>query len=268
MTQAPATPRADARKNFSSSILLSVRADQPRQAGMDYWRGPHSGIISATPGLKEYRQVHLAENNAGLWPATDGVETTIPADRKIDGLAEVTFQSALSPLMGRAQTQLAYKDEVNVFRRTLLYAGPPGSSRWYKVAGPSATVGARSLVYLRRRQDVSGHDFRKTIRKVVVPALMKAESLTELRLQTFLPWAQQMWDTPNVAHDNPKQQQFHASVILGFADQEGRSEFFQEGTANDLSPLLAPIVSAIHAYDVSTALTYVKDGAILPEPQS
>ena len=55
---------------------------------MDYWKGPHSKIISTTPGLEEYRQIHLAENNPGLWPAIRGVETVIPAERRIDGVAE------------------------------------------------------------------------------------------------------------------------------------------------------------------------------------
>ena len=87
------------RKHFSSSILLWVRTDQPRQTGLDYWKGPHSTIISATPALKEYRQIHLAEVNSGLWPATPGVETDIPVERKIDGVAEVTFQSPLSRLL-------------------------------------------------------------------------------------------------------------------------------------------------------------------------
>jgi hypothetical protein len=65
--------------------------------------------------MEEYRQIHLAEHNPGLWPAVSGVETTIPAERRIDGVAEVTFTSVLSPLRGRKQTRLAYKDEVNVF---------------------------------------------------------------------------------------------------------------------------------------------------------
>ena len=69
-----------------------MRTDQPRQTGMDYWKGPHSKIISATPALEEYRQIHLAEVNPGLWPATPGVETVIPVERKIDGVAEVTFR--------------------------------------------------------------------------------------------------------------------------------------------------------------------------------
>ncbi|WP_285240993.1 hypothetical protein [Pseudarthrobacter sp. MEB009] len=51
--------------------------------------------------------------------------------RKIDGLAEVTFTSLLSPLLGRKQTALAYQDEVNVFRRALPYAAAPNTSRWY-----------------------------------------------------------------------------------------------------------------------------------------
>ena len=109
MSTSSSNPQVGVKKHFTSSILLWMRTDQPRQKGMDHWKGPHSGIIAATPGLEEYRQIHLAEANPGLWPATEGVETQIPADRKVDGVAEVTFQSALSPLRGRTQTQLAYQ---------------------------------------------------------------------------------------------------------------------------------------------------------------
>lgn len=87
-------PAPAVEKHFTSSILLWMRSDQPRQTGMDHWKGPHSGIIAATPGLHEYRQVHLTADSAGRWPATADVETAIPADRKVDGLAEVTFRSA------------------------------------------------------------------------------------------------------------------------------------------------------------------------------
>ena len=48
------------KKPLASSILLWMRTDQPRQQGMEHWKGPHSKIISATPGLDEYRQIHLA----------------------------------------------------------------------------------------------------------------------------------------------------------------------------------------------------------------
>ncbi|MBK3633123.1 hypothetical protein JHN52_09200 [Streptomyces sp. MBT97] len=100
MSTSPAVAPLEVKKPLTSSILLWVRTDQPRQTGMDHWKGPHSGIISATPGLEEYRQIHLAEHNPGRWPATDGVQTAIPAERKIDGVAGVTFRSALAPLTG------------------------------------------------------------------------------------------------------------------------------------------------------------------------
>ena len=131
-----------------------MRTDQPRQQGMDYWKGPHSKIISPTPGFEEYRQIHLAENNPGLWPATHGVETAIPADRRIDGVAEVTFAPSSHRCWAASRPGWRTKDEINVFRRTLLYAGPPNSTRWYDVAGPGEKAGARALIYLRRREGV------------------------------------------------------------------------------------------------------------------
>jgi hypothetical protein len=264
MSTTSSRPQAGVKKHFTSSILLWMRTDQPRQKGMDHWKGPHSGIIAASPGLEEYRQIHLAEVNAGLWPAFEGIQTHIPGERRADGVAEVTFQSILAPLKGRAQTKLAYKDEINVFRRTLLYAGLPGTSRWYDVAGPPDPVGARAAVYLRRREGASGRDFRKVVDNGLVPTLVGTGVLKELRTQTFLPWNEKTWDTPHVAHDNPPGQRFHASVVLGFADTSARAAFFQGPGTQHLSQILAPVVSAIHAYDVSAALAFVKDGKILP----
>lgn len=250
-------------KHFSSEVLLWVRDDQPRSTGMDYWKHPHSGIIASSPGLLEYRQIHLAENNPGRWPALDGVETHIPADRKIDGVAEVTFESALSPLAGREQTAKAFADEINVFRRTLMYLGPPGTSRWYDVA-PGHPTGSRAMLYLRRREDEGSIAFHKFLKKQLVPALVATGVLTELRTQVFLPWSEKLWDTPHVAHDNPASEHLHASVILGFSDDAARDAFFTEGAAAGLASVLAPSVSAVHAYDVEAALTFVRDSQILP----
>ena len=255
------------KKPFASSILLWMRTDQPRQQGMDYWKGPHSKIISPTPGFDEYRQIHLAETNPGLWPATPGVETAIPADRRIDGVAEVTFASVLSPLRGRKQTRLAYQDEINVFRRTLLYAGPPNSARWYDVAEPGEKTGARALIYIRRREGVGTRPFRKFVTDELVPALANTGVMTELRTQVFMPWNEKLWDTPNVAHDNPTDQRFHASLIFGFKDAAARAAFFAGEEITTLSDRLSGFASAVHAYDVFAALTYVKDGVILPHYQ-
>jgi hypothetical protein len=259
-----ATTRPAARKPLVSSILLWMRTDRPRQQGMDYWKGPHAKIISATPGFEEYRQIHLAESNPGLWPAISGVETVIPAERRIDGVAEVTFRSVISPLRGRKQTRLAYKDEVNVFRRTLLYAGPPYSARWYDVDGLGKKVGARSLIYLRRKEGVKTGALRRFLTDELAPALVRTGALRELRTQVFMPWTKRLWDTPNVAHDNPTDQQFHASLILGFTDPDALRAFIGSAEMALLSRNLPEFVSAVHAYEVTEALTYVTDGKVLP----
>jgi hypothetical protein len=112
-------------KYLSSSILLWMRTDKPRQAGMDRWKGPHSQIIAANKGLLEYRQIHFTENNSGLWQPINGVETNIPQNRKIDGVADVTLKNLLSIFRGKKQNKLAYADEVNLFKRTILYAAFP-----------------------------------------------------------------------------------------------------------------------------------------------
>ena len=255
------------RKRFSSSILLWVRSDQPRETGMNYWKSPHSKIISASPGLDEYRQIHLAETNPGLWPATSGFETAIPAGRKIDGVAHVAFQSVFSALAGGEQNKLAFKDEINVFRRTLLYLGLPNWSRWYDVARPGEKVGSRVLIYLRRRNGVGAGAFRSFINNELVPALAGTGTLKELRTETFLPWSKGLWNTPNVAHDNPADQRFHASLMLGFTDAAQQAAFFKSRKLGSLSTELGRFASAAHAYQVSEALTFVRDGVILPHYQ-
>jgi hypothetical protein len=135
------------------------------------------------------------------------------------------------------------------------------------VAEPGANVGARALIYLRRRDGVGARDFRKLINNELVPALTRTGVLRELRTQTFLPWNKRLWNTPNVAHDNPADQRIHASLSLGFMDAQERADFFHGGEIESLSNTLAPLTSAVHAYDVSAALTYVKDGTILPHYQ-
>jgi hypothetical protein len=126
---------------------------------------------------------------------------------------------------------------------------------------PGDKAGAHALVFLRRRDGVSGGAFRTSV-KALAHALAATGVLRELRTQVFLPWSKALWNTPNVAHDNPADQRFHASIMLGFADAAAREDFFASPELTTLSTGLAPHVSAIHAY-AAEALTYVRDGEIL-----
>ncbi len=246
------------KKHLSSSILLWMRTDKPRQEGMDRWAGPHAQIIAANKGLHEYRQIHFAEKNGGLWPSITGVETTIPQDRKVDGVADVTLKSVFSVLSGKEQNRLAYADEVNLFKRTLLYAALPKWSRWYNVAPPEERVDARCMVFFRIKAGVPEDDFKKFMDDELAPALANTGMLKELRSKVYMPWKQKQWDTPNVLHDNPEEVQFQASLILGFSDGRVMEQFFSSDAVKALSSRLSVFCSAVHAYEIEKTLTFVK----------
>jgi hypothetical protein len=120
------------------------------------------------------------------------------------------------------------------------------------------------LIYLRRREGVKTGAFRTFLTDELVPALVKTGALRELRTEVFMPWIERLWDTPNVAHDNPTDQRFHASVILGFTDRDALRAFFGGRELATLSGKLPEFASAVHAYEVTEALTYVRNGKVLP----
>jgi hypothetical protein len=66
----------------------------------------------------------------------------------------------------------------------------------------------------------------------------------------------------------PEADEFHASVILGFTDTNALRAFFGSGEIAALSSKIPELVSAVHAYEVSDALTFVKNGKILPHYQA
>ena len=252
-------------KHLSSSILLWMRTDKPRQEGMVRWKGPHAKIISANKGLWEYCQIHFSENNTGLWQPINGVETTIPSNRKIDGVADVTLKNLLSIFRGKKQNKLAYADEVNLFKRTILYAAFPKNSRWYEVAEPDIKIEARAMVFIRKKETVSEKDFQKFIKEELTPALANAGMLKELRNKVYNPWKQKQWNTPNVEHDNDKSVQFQASLMLGFTDKSEMEKFFNGDELKKISERISVFCSAVHAYEVSETLTFVKEGKELTQ---
>jgi hypothetical protein len=195
-----------------------------------------------------------------------GVETAIPDERRIDGVAEVTFGSVLPPLLGRKQTRLAFQDEVNVFRRTLLYVGPPNSARWYDVAGPGENAGARAVLYLRRRDGVRTGAFRKHINELA-RTLAGTGVLRELRTQVFLPWNEKLWDTtPNVAHDKPCRPAVPRLPPSGLRGSGGAGGLLQGPRGREPVRHVGSVCLR-HPPLRRNALTYLKDGKELPHYQ-
>ncbi|MBK8086740.1 MAG: strictosidine synthase [Chitinophagaceae bacterium] len=247
-------------KHLSSSVLLWMLTDKPRQSSMGHWKGSHAQIIASNPGLWQYRQIHFAENNPGLWQPIKGVETTIPQNRKVDGVADVTLKSFFSALQGKKQHKLAFADEINFLKRSILYVAYPKKSQWYNAAGDDTKIEARSMVFFRQKEGVSDNEFEKFINNELTPTLANTNMLKELRNKVYNPWKQKQWLTPNVLHDNGKADQFQASLILGFANKSEMENFFNSEEIKKLSERIAVFCSAVHAYEIAETITFVKDG--------
>lgn len=251
---------------FASSTLLWLRRDLPRKRALAYWRGPHAELVARTPGFREYRQHHFEPANPGLWPELPGVGTAIPPARRIDGMPEATFDGALAVLRPQPRRQDIFAGEANVFERSLLHLTGPRGGRHHR--DEDARAGFRTVVLLRRRDGVGARAFRGWVNNALGPALADAPGMAEVRTQVFLPWMRQLWETPDVAHDNPPAERFHASIVLGAADRPTLE-----------AALAAPAVSAtregqrghcaaVHAYAVAETYVFCRDGRpTLPEPE-
>ncbi len=255
------TTTVKSEKHLSSTIALWMRTDKPRQESMDHWKGSHAQIIASNPGLWQYRQLHLAENNTGLWPAINGVETAIPQNRKIDGVADVTLKSFYAGLFqGKKQHKLAFADEVNFLKRSILYIAYPKNAKWFEVAKSESKIEASSIVFFRKKEGVSDKDFKKFINNELTPTLANTGMLKELRNKVYNPWKQKDWLTPNVMHDNDKNDQFQASLILGFTNKTEMEKFFASEVVKNLSEKIATYCSAVNAYEIFETITFVENG--------
>ena len=121
-------------------------------------------------------------------------------------------------------------------------------------------MGARSLIFLRRREGVLAVRFHRFIDQELAPALANTGTLQELRMQNFMGWKKGLWDAPNVAHDNAPADQLHASVLLSFADEAAEKAFFSQLLLASLSPRLTLFCPAAHAYQLTEAIPFVEHG--------
>ena len=252
----------------ASVTLLWMRPDLPRAQAMDYWRGPHSQLVARTPGFLEYRQHHFTADSTGLWPAVDGVETAIPDHRRIDGAPEVTFSGALAPVKGLLHNRKIQADERNVFGRTVLHVTGGGGARWAP-NDPTAAVGFRTFVLLRARDGVDRRAFADFVNEYLAPLLAGRPDLLEVRSHAFKPWNKALWNTPDVAHDYPPENQFHGCLILGARDRASLLNALTSAAVRATMPEQARNLAAVHAYEVAATYVYRRDNRpTLPQTSS
>lgn len=246
-------------KTMASSVLLWFRNDLSREAARAYWQGGHAQLVARNPALEDYRQHHFSTQCRGLWPELVSVETVIPERRRIDGMPEVRLKGVISTMLHSAYGRRVLADEVNVFKRTILYATMPGGGRWFR-SGYGQPVGARCVVLMRRREGVKAADFERFIHEELSPCLDAAPGVLELRTQVFMAWKEGMWNSPGVQHDNPADGQFHASLVIGAHSHEQLLNALEAVARGATRQRQMACCQAIHAYEVEETFSYCRQG--------
>jgi hypothetical protein len=246
-------------KKFASTGAIWLRQDRTREQGREYWRGTHGRIASQTPGWLEYRQHHFDLDVPGLWPDVPGVETAIGQAGRMDGVAEVTFEHAASPLMALRSRKAIYEDERKVFARTVVYVTGPGGGRWWRDGG-GEPVGFRAVVMVRRRDGVGFRAFRKWVNDTLGGALNDAPGMLEVRTQAFLPYIKQLWSPPGLDHEEASEWRYHASVVLASADRATLEAALASSSVAPTREGQHEHCSAIHAYAVGDTYVFRQDG--------
>ena len=247
------------RKTSAAMVPLWLRGDRTREQGLEYWRGPHGRIAAQTPGWLEYRQHHFEADAPGVWPDISEVETAIPNERRMDGLPEVTFESAASVLKALRTRRAIFADEANVFARTVLYVTGPGGGRWWREE-QGDPVGRRTVVMLRRRDGIGFRAFRRWVNDAFGLALAGAPGMLEVRSLAFLPYVKQLWSTPRVAHDELPEWRYHAAVVLGARDRATLDGALASRPVVAVRNAQREHCSAIHSYSVGNTYVLRRDG--------
>lgn len=246
---------------FGNSTFLWFRNDLSREDVRAYWRGSHAQLAGRNPTFRDYRQHHFEEINSGLWPVIPEVETTIPLERKIDGMSEITLKGVVAGLLPSAvqMNKRILADEVNIFARTILHMTSPRGGRWF-LSGDELKIRFRIVVLIRRKNGISHREFSQFIHDRLGPTLSIHSCILELHTQVFLPWSKSFWDSKQVAHDYPSDYQFHASIVIGAESKDKLLNALHEISTIELNSEIVQQCVAIHAYAVANTYIYCKDG--------
>ncbi|MFJ8022315.1 hypothetical protein [Streptomyces sp. NPDC096311] len=240
--------------SFMSPVWF--RADLPRESAIEYWAGPHAQIAGRLPNMAECVQRHFSPTDHGYWPSSPTVGTTVPANWRCDGVAEVRFGSTVAALAMPMHMREVYLDEQNLFERVLgQVTGPGGGRRW--TDGHDDAVGHRTVLLLRRRRGVRGRVFRAYVHDRIGSALHEAGA-RDLRTYTFLPWSRIVHPTPGVCHDNPTFRRYHGSVVFGADSRAAVDELLKSEQVAGIVADQHTALTAVQAYTVERSVPVIR----------
>ncbi|RKS08123.1 hypothetical protein DFP74_3816 [Nocardiopsis sp. Huas11] len=241
------------------------RDDLPRRVCEDYWRDVHGIMFARAPGLWQCRQLRLAPNRPGLWPAVTGLSFDVPEAAQPHGIPHGLFLSEadLAAFGRHPLTRETIPNDAHHFMgRIGSQLTPPGGGRTLvdrlddpAMQGPPP-VPTFVLCFVARTGAASTEEFHRFLTEHIARPWSEHPSVLRLRVEPLPPYEQSVMASPGVAHPWPGNDTYLGWIELAVRDEGVLRDLVSGPGAAELSEQVA----AIHTYPVREVYTLICAG--------
>ena len=235
-----------------ASVLLWLREGVSPESARSQWAGAHGHGAAQSAQVRDYRQYHFAPTATGLWPTTAYLDTEIPHVHRVDAAAEITYDSAWSPLLDYRHSAAVRRAEHDLFARSLLYVTRPGGALLFP--GSPAVVGARAVVLLRRRGRLQ-RGSHNLLYQQLCPALQQEPGIIGVRVQLLMPFARSFGNAAQMMKQGYADHRYHHTMVIEAVDESALAAALTK-IGYQFAAEMARNFSALHAYQVERTYIY------------
>ncbi|WP_122755175.1 hypothetical protein [Pseudomonas viridiflava] len=255
----------DQRIVINTYTTVLRRPGVPHELFATYWRDVHGPLCARLDGLGWYVQHHLSrEQDAHLWPIIEGVK---PLEGYVlDGGVEIGFLSAEDQQRFQKASAILFSDEQNMFKETLAYDVPDGSSTLMdRLPEPSpnetSTLDRLHLHFHLNRDNLAAA--REAI-DTLARDLAGLDEVLKLRLHLAQPYDNEQPAPPaqDVAHYASEPRLNIVFMEITFESAWTRRTCYASERFKAITHGISAHVSHITPFAVSGVYTYVRDGVM------
>lgn len=256
----------DAAGRVSFYVLLKKRDGISLALFDDYWKNVHGPVCARLPGQYQYWQFHLGHNDGGFWQPVPGVDFGCADEDQMDGIAELTFETAADRDAWFSAASILMDDEHNIFSKAVGYITTEGNSVTcvdkLLQGDPNGDDGAVRFHMLIQKADTAGVDgFRSYMKDTFLPAVMESDLVAKLRFHLLEEHdnSEKLPPAPGVEHFEPLEKQYQAALEIAFFNHIEMEMFFASPEYQGVAAGLTDYVKRVNAFPVRDTYTFVYD---------
>ncbi|MFB2922006.1 MULTISPECIES: nuclear transport factor 2 family protein [Aerosakkonema] len=246
-------------------VLLWKRKGITLELFDNYWKDVHGPVCARLPGQNQYWQLHLANNEGGLWPTVEGIEQICANEDQFNGIAELTFQTDADRQTWFKAAAILMDDEHNLFSKAIGYNTSYGNSKTYvdsiPTGDPNGDQGLLKFHVQVKKSDTASVDaFRQYMQNSFAPAVASSDAVLKFRMHLFEEVDNSRPDAAGVVHSESPEKQYQAAFEIAFSNSLEMEKFFASSEYATATKEMAKYVKGLYPFPQRTAYTFVYDG--------